>query len=49
MAPQSTFKVANELIGSQVGAVEDVYDIKYWDGVKRELDVWNQDHPLGLL
>lgn len=46
-APQSTFKVPNALIGLQTGAVKDEYDIKYWDGVKRELDVWNQDHTLG--
>jgi beta-lactamase class D len=46
-APQSTFKVPNSLIGLQVGAVKDEYDIKYWDGVERELEVWNQDHTLG--
>ena len=34
-APQSTFKVANALIGLQTGAVRDEYDIKYWDGIKR--------------
>lgn len=46
-APQSTFKVPNSLIGLQVGAVENEYDIKYWDGVEREIPVWNQDHVLG--
>lgn len=46
-APQSTFKVANALIGLQTGAVRDEYDIKYWDGVKREIDRWNRDHTLG--
>ncbi|MEW6978428.1 BPU family class D beta-lactamase [Bacillus sp. SIMBA_154] len=46
-APQSTFKVANALIGLQTGAVRDEYDIKYWDGVKREIDQWNRDHTLG--
>ena len=46
-APQSTFKVPNSLIGLQVGAVEDEYDIKYWDGIEREIPVWNQDHTLG--
>lgn len=45
--PQSTFKVPNSLIGLQIGAVEDEYDIKYWDGVEREIPVWNQDHTLG--
>lgn len=46
-APQSTFKVLNSLIGLQVGAVEDEYDIKYWDGIEREIPAWNQDHTLG--
>ncbi|QZD61132.1 BPU family class D beta-lactamase [Bacillus pumilus] len=46
-APQSTFKVANSLIGLQTGAVRDEYHIKYWDGVKREIDNWNRDHTLG--
>lgn len=46
-APQSTFKVPNSLIGLQVGAVKDEYDIKYWDGVEREIEAWNQDHTLG--
>ncbi|TKD72351.1 class D beta-lactamase [Pseudalkalibacillus hwajinpoensis] len=45
--PESTFKVANALIGLQVGAVRDEYDVKRWDGVKREFDIWNQDHTLG--
>ncbi len=46
-APQSTFKVPHSLIGLQVQAVEDEYDIKYWDREIREIDVWNQDHTLG--
>lgn len=46
-APQSTFKIPNSLIGLQVGAVDDEYDIKYWDGVTREIEIWNQDHTLG--
>jgi beta-lactamase class D len=45
-APQSTFKVSNALIGLQVGAVEDEYEIKKWDGVKRGIEIWNQDHSL---
>ncbi|WP_202081313.1 class D beta-lactamase [Caldalkalibacillus salinus] len=46
-APQSTFKVPHSLIGLQVGAVVDEYDIKYWDGKERAIEVWNQDHTLG--
>ncbi|MBY4605167.1 MULTISPECIES: class D beta-lactamase [Bacillus] len=45
--PQSTFKVANALIGLQVKAVRDEYDVKRWDGVKREFESWNRDHTLG--
>ena len=45
--PQSTFKIMNALIGLQVKAVKDEYDIKYWDGITRSLPVWNQDHTLG--
>lgn len=46
-APQSTFKIMNSLIGLQVKAVQDEYDIKHWDGIQRGLSVWNQDHTLG--
>ncbi|QNF26572.1 class D beta-lactamase [Metabacillus elymi] len=45
--PESTFKIANALIGLQTGAVKDEYDIKYWDGIEREFESWNQDHTLG--
>ncbi|MCI3986097.1 class D beta-lactamase [Bacillus vallismortis] len=45
--PQSTFKIVNALIGLQVKAVRDEYDVKRWDGVKREFDSWNRDHTLG--
>ncbi|MEE6449377.1 class D beta-lactamase [Gottfriedia acidiceleris] len=45
--PESTFKVPNALIGLQVNAVRDEYDVKRWDGVKREFDTWNRDHTLG--
>ncbi len=45
--PQSTFKVVNALIGLQVKAVRDEYDVKRWDGVKREFESWNRDHTLG--
>ncbi|MDQ0221131.1 class D beta-lactamase [Peribacillus cavernae] len=45
--PESTFKVPNALIGLQVKAVRDEYDVKQWDGVKWEFDTWNRDHTLG--
>ena len=45
--PESTFKVPNALIGLQVKAVRDEYDVKRWDGVEHEFDTWNRDHTLG--
>lgn len=44
--PESTFKVPNSLIGLETGAVRDEYEVKRWDGVKREFDSWNRDHSL---
>lgn len=46
-SPNSTFKIMNSLIGLQVRAVKDEYEIKRWDGIDRSLSVWNQDHTLG--
>ncbi|WP_169082612.1 class D beta-lactamase [Paenibacillus sp. PL91] len=45
--PESSFKVANALIGLEEHALEDEYEVKRWDGVVREFDVWNRDHTLG--
>lgn len=44
--PESTFKVANALIGLQTKAVNDEYEVKRWDGVIREFEDWNRDHTL---
>ena len=44
--PESTFKVANALIGLETKAVRDEYDVKRWDGVEREFEDWNRDHTL---
>ncbi|MFS0879462.1 penicillin-binding transpeptidase domain-containing protein [Metabacillus niabensis] len=44
--PESTFKVANSLIGLETGVVRDEYEVKRWDGVKREFEGWNRDHSL---
>lgn len=44
--PESTFKVANALIGLQTKAVNDEYEVKRWDGVNREFEDWNRDHTL---
>lgn len=45
-APQSTFKIANALIGLQTGAVENENAVKRWDGKKWSRSSWNQDHTL---
>ncbi|CAM3442628.1 class D beta-lactamase [Paenibacillus lupini] len=45
--PESSFKVPNALIGLEVGAVQDEYDVKRWDGIVRPFEVWNRDHTLG--
>lgn len=44
--PQSTFKTVNALIGLQVKAVRDEYDVKRRDGVKRDFESWNRGHTL---
>lgn len=44
--PESSFKVANALIGLEVKAVADEYEVKRWDGIVREFPVWNRDHSL---
>lgn len=44
--PASTFKILNSLIILETGTVDSVDTIVAWDGVDRELDVWNQDHSL---
>ncbi|GAA0834906.1 class D beta-lactamase [Bifidobacterium pullorum subsp. gallinarum] len=44
--PESSFKVANALIGLEVKAVADEYDVKRWDGIARDFPVWNRDHSL---
>jgi beta-lactamase class D len=46
LTPESTFKVANALIGLQTNAVRDEYEVKRWDGVVREYETWNRDHSL---
>ncbi|MFC4811946.1 class D beta-lactamase [Paenibacillus sp. GCM10023250] len=44
--PESSFKVPNALIGLEVKAVSNEYDVKRWDGIVREFPVWNKDHTL---
>jgi len=44
--PESTFKIANALIGLEENAVADEYEVKRWDGTVRAFEVWNRDHTL---
>ena len=45
--PASTFKIPNSLIALETGVVQDPdRDIFKWDGVKRSIEAWNQDHTL---
>jgi beta-lactamase class D len=45
-SPCSTFKIPNSLIGLETGVVKSVDDVEKWDGVKRRIESWNQDHSL---
>lgn len=44
--PASTFKIANTLIGLETGILQDENTLMKWDGVKRDVAAWNQDHTL---
>jgi len=45
--PASTFKIPNSLIALETGVVKDADHPAFkWDGVKREIEVWNKDHTL---
>ena len=46
LTPESTFKVPHSLIGLETSVVRDEYEVKRWDGVKREFENWNRDHSL---
>jgi beta-lactamase class D len=45
--PASTYKIPNSLIALETGVVEDPdKDVFKWDGVKRSIEAWNQDHTM---
>jgi beta-lactamase class D len=45
--PASTYKIPNSLIALETGVVADPdKDVFKWDGVKRSIEAWNQDHTL---
>ncbi|MDQ3711847.1 MAG: penicillin-binding transpeptidase domain-containing protein [Acidobacteriota bacterium] len=45
-APASTSKIIHSLIFLETGAVKDENEILKWDGVRRQVAAWNQDHNL---
>jgi beta-lactamase class D len=44
--PASTFKIPNSLISLETKVIADENEIIKWDGEKRFIDNWNQDHNL---
>jgi beta-lactamase class D len=45
--PASTFKIPNSLIALETGVVADPdKEVFKWDGVRRSIEAWNQDHTL---
>ena len=45
--PASTYKIPNSLIALETGVVQDPdRDVFKWDGVRRSIEAWNQDHTL---
>jgi len=47
LSPCSTFKIYNTLIGLELGLIKGPDDPWYkWDGVRRDIDGWNQDLTL---
>ena len=44
--PASTFKILNSLIILETGVLSSVDEVVAWDGVMRDIDVWNRDHTL---
>jgi beta-lactamase class D len=44
--PASTFKVANALIGLEVGSITDEHEVFRWDGKPKPVPAWERDHTL---
>jgi D-alanyl-D-alanine dipeptidase len=44
--PASTSKIIHSLIFLDSGALKDETEVLKWDGVKRPIEAWNQDHNL---
>ena len=44
--PASTFKLFNALVALETGVIRDENEVLKWDGVRRDVAAWNQDHSL---
>lgn len=44
--PQSTFKIANAVIGLETGAIDHEREVFRWDGKPRLVPAWERDHDL---
>jgi beta-lactamase class D len=44
--PASTFKIANALIGLEVGSITDGNEVFHWDGKPKPIAAWERDHTL---
>jgi len=44
--PASTFKIIHSLIALEEKIIPDENHIEKWDGIKRDIPVWNKDHDL---
>lgn len=45
-SPASTFKIANSIIALETGVATGANYLLKWDGVKRDMPLWNQDQTL---
>lgn len=46
LPPASTFKIANALIGLEVGSITDENEVFRWDGRPKPFPAWERDHTL---
>ena len=44
--PASTFKIANAVIGLEVGAITDEKEVFHWDARPKPIAAWERDHTL---
>ncbi|MGI2904797.1 class D beta-lactamase [Tolypothrix sp. VBCCA 56010] len=46
MTPGSTFKIFNAMVALETGIMPNDVAVLTWDGIRRDIDVWNQDTNL---